>query len=188
RDKRVVSAEEYSAAVLTRDKHAFEKVSKKEQVNVQVIEKYNAVAEYHKHEIRCVMPGKSKVKTIYKSMGDGVKNLEPVMQLQNISHLRAEGAVEAQYYSLLARGVKKARVVIEPADESAPQAALKAHLGEINSVAVAADNNTFVSGGEDRAICVWRRDRSGPPAVLRHTSAVRVVACTPPGARQNLCA
>src|SRR5206468_9389434 len=79
RDPRVVSAEEYSAAVLTRDKHHYEMVSKKEQVNVQEIEKYNAVAEYHKHEIRCVMPGKSKVKTIYKSMGDGVKNLEPVM-------------------------------------------------------------------------------------------------------------
>src|SRR5262249_44070590 len=89
RDPRVVSAEEYSAAVLTRDKHAFEKVSKKEQVNVQEIEKHNAVADYHKYEIRCVMPGKSIVKQIYKYMGDGVKNLEPVMQLQNISHLRA---------------------------------------------------------------------------------------------------
>jgi WD40 repeat protein len=188
RDPRVVSAEEYSAAVLTRDKHAFEKVSKQWQVIVQEIEKHTAVAEYHKHEIRCVMPGKSKVKTIYKYMGDGVKNLEPVMQLQNISHLRAEGAVEAQYYSRLASAARKARVIIEPADELAPQAAPKAHLGEINSVAVAADSNTFVSGSEDRTICVWRRDRVGPPARLRHTSAVRVVACTPPGARQNLCA
>jgi WD40 repeat protein len=188
RDKRVVSAEEYSAAVLTRDKHAFEQVSKEEQVNVQIIEWHQAEAEVHKHEIRCMMPGKSIVKQIYKNMGDGVKNLEAVMQLQNISHLRAEGAVDARYFNLLASGVKKARVVIEPADESAPLAALKAHRGEINSVAVAADNNTCVSGSEDRTICVWRRDQVGPPAVLPHTSAVRVVACTPPGAKQNLCA
>jgi WD40 repeat protein len=191
RDPRVVSAEEYSAAVLTRDKHAFEEVSKKEQVNVQIIEWHNAVAEYHKYEIRCTMPGKSIVKQLYKNRGDGVKNLEPVMQLQNISTLRAEGAVEAQYFYLLASRVKKARVVIEPAEEIAPQAALKAHLGEINSVAVAADDNTFVSGSEDRTICVWRRGRVGPAAVLAvlpHSSPVRVVACTPPGAKQNLCA
>src|SRR5262245_30438269 len=130
RDPRVVSAEEYSAAVLTRDKHKLESVSKKEQVNVQIIEKYQAVAEYHKHEILCRMPGKSIVKQIYKNMGDGVKNLEPVLQLQNISTLRAEGAVEAQYFYQLAGRVKKARVVIEPSEETAPQAALKAHRSE----------------------------------------------------------
>jgi WD40 repeat protein len=188
RDPRVVTAEEYSAAVLTRDKHKYEAASKKEQITVQDREYDQAVADYHQHEIRCVMPGKSIVKQIYKNMGDGLKNQEPVLQLHNISRLRAEGAVEAQYFDLLASRFKQARVILEPSQESAPESARKAHFGEINAVAVSRDGNTFVSGSEDRTICVWRRNQVGPPDMLWHSSPVRALACTPPGSKQDLCA
>src|SRR5207244_9817867 len=64
----------------------------------------------------------------------------------------------------------------------------KAHLGEINAVAVAQDGNTFVSGSEAQTIHVWRRDRSGRPLALSLKSPVRALACTPPAAKRNLCA
>jgi WD40 repeat protein len=185
---RLVSAEDYSAAVLTRDKHREESVSKKEQVEVARIDKAQSVADFHQHEIRCVMEGKSIVSKIYKSMGEGVKNLEPVMLLQNISRLRAEGAVDAQYFDLVRKGLK---VIVEPSHEMAPDpdaAPIKAHRGEISGVAVAADGTTFVSGSEDRAVYVWRRGQREPVDMLRHSSPVRAVACTPAGSKRNLCA
>jgi hypothetical protein len=190
RDPKLVSAEEYSSAVLTRDKHKFEAISKKEQVEVQIIEKHQAEADYEKHKIRCLMHGKSIVKQIYKNRGDGVKNLEPVMQLHNLSRLRVEGAVDAQYYDLLASHLKQARVVLEPSQDLAPESgsAHKAHFAEINAVAVGRDGNTFVSGSEDRYLGVWRRDQIGPPVMLWQNSAVRALACTPPGSARDLCA
>ena len=187
RDPRVVSAEDFSAAVLTRDKHREEKVSKFQQVALTEVEQFLAEVDFHQHELRCEMKGKSIVSKIYKSMGEGVKNLEPVMLLQNISRLKAEGAVDAQYFDLVRKGMK---VIVEPSHEMAPDpdaAPIKAHRGEITGVATAADGTTFVSGSEDKTVCVWRRGQAEPLDVLRHSSPVRAVACTPAGAKQNLC-
>ncbi len=185
----VVPAEDYSAAVLTRDKHVQEELSKKEGVNLSIIEFHQAEAELSLYQIRCMIPGKSRIMKIYKNKGEGVKNLESVMQLYNLSRLRVEGAAEAQYVGTLKPGQK---VIIEPTEPMDPLPWLKAHRGEINSVAVAFDRKQpndprFVSGSEDQTVCVWRRSQRGPIAELHHTAPVRVVACSPAQADRSLC-
>jgi hypothetical protein len=187
RDARLVSAEDYSGAVLTRDKHREEAVSKREQVKLSRIELDQAKLDLRMHEIRCVMEGTSIVKQRYKNMGDPVKNLDPVMQLVNISRLKAEGAVDSQYRNRLRVG---RRVVLEPIEETSPKKGtpLRAHRGEVTGVAAAA-NGLFISGSEDQTVCVWRPNpRGGYDALeLPHDSAVRAVACTPAASKQNLC-
>ena len=62
------------------------------------------------------MPGDSIIKVIYKHQGEGVKNLEPIMQLVSLNRLRAEGVVEAQFLDQLKPAQVKVprRVVLEP--------------------------------------------------------------------------
>ncbi len=185
---RLVSAEEYSGAVLTRDKHKEEAVSKEEQVKLAVIDLYQAQAEKRLHEIRCVMEGTSLVKQFYKNVGDGVKANEPVMQLVNISRLEAEGAVEGQYREQLRLGRP---VILEPIDEMNPKGGrpLRAHRAEVNGVAAAADGS-FVSGGEDQTVILWRHNPKGGYDALElpHDAPVRAVACSPAASKRNLCA
>jgi WD40 repeat protein len=184
----LVSAEEFSAAVLTRDKHREEEVSKREAVKLTEIDLYQAQAELRMHEVRCVIPGTSVVKQIYKNVGDVVKTTDPIMSLVNVSRLRAEGAVEAQYSDRLKAGQT---VVVEPIHETTPYQGrpLKAHRAEVNGVAAAADGS-FVSGSEDQTVCVWRRNDKGDYTSLEllHDHPVRAVACSPPASKQNLCA
>src|SRR5262249_47559486 len=116
--------------------------------------------------------------------GDGVKNLEPIMQLVSMSKLRAEGAVEGQYFNQLAKGM---RVVLEPSQEVGAQPLLKVHSGEITGVAVCADNKHFVTGSEDKNVCVWQRGRGEPLHFLLPPHPVRSVACSPKGFAKSLC-
>jgi WD40 repeat protein len=187
RNPALVNAEEYSGAVLTRDKHREEAVSKGEQVKLSRIEFYQAQADLRMHEVRCVMDGVSVVKQFYKNPGDPVKNLDPVMQLVNVSQLRAEGSVEAQYRDQLRPG---RRVILEPIEEVNPKGGqpLRAHRGEVNGVAAAADGS-FVSGSEDQTVCVWRHHPKGGYDTLEllHDSEVRAVACSPVASKRNLC-
>ncbi|MCC6419788.1 MAG: hypothetical protein IT429_16260 [Gemmataceae bacterium] len=184
----VISEEEYAAAVLTRDKYVQEEVAKREAVNLTRIEADQAVAELRQHEIRNMFPGKSIIKMIYKHMGEGVKNFEPVMHLYSISRLRVEGSVESQYADLVKQGM---RVIVEPTHETAPLPLIKAHRGEINSVAISFDrkqptNPRFISASEDRTVCVWRRNQEGAPEAVYVDSPVRVVACSPPASGRSL--
>jgi RNA polymerase sigma factor (sigma-70 family) len=80
RDPRVVSAEEYSAAVLTRDKHAFEKISKKEQVNVVQLELERPQAILEMHTIRSPVNG--VIRAIRKQRGESVRKFETVFEVE----------------------------------------------------------------------------------------------------------
>jgi WD40 repeat protein len=204
----LVSDEDYGAAKLTVEKYTQEEVSKREAINLAIIEYQQAEAEWELHKIRCVIPGKSYIKAIYKSMGEGVKDLgkdvSSVMSLYSLSRLQIDGTAEGQYFDQLEdlrrlhNEAKKAgkqggiRVVLEPSQDMAGRLLPKAHKADITSVAVRYDprnpqNTRFVTGSEDKTIAVWQVNDLRLPAVRRHEHAVRVVACSPPGSAENLC-
>jgi WD40 repeat protein len=92
--------------------------------------------------------------------------------------------VDAKDLPFLKEGMK---CYLEPSIEmgSDRPELIKAHRGPITGVAVCADGKHFVSGSEDRTVCVWERGLHIPTRVLLHPSAVRVVACSPPGSPQD---
>src|SRR5207244_3133008 len=94
----IVPVEDYSAAVLTRDRYKYEEEAKKVGVTAARIDAEQAHIIYQEHEIRDKIPGTSIIKTIYKHRGEAVKEQDPIMQLFNIDRLRAEGLVEVQYF------------------------------------------------------------------------------------------
>src|SRR5262249_18258966 len=164
------------------DKYKGEVVSKNEAITLAKMEKNQADIVLKQHELRNRLPGKSVIKKIYKSLGDGIKAQEPVLQLQNISRLRVEGSGEsASVPALLAN--RTARCCLEPSVEMGPGLELmKAHSGGVTAVAFCADGEHFVSGSEDRTVRVWRRDQPVHVKTLRHNAAVRALACSPKGA------
>jgi hypothetical protein len=178
-----VPLEDYSAAVLTRDKYAFEKVSKKEAINSALIEKDQAIVQLRLHELRSAIKGKSIIKKIIHQNGDGVKAQETIMQLQTLTDLRVEGAIDSRDLNLLKEGM---RCYIEPSVEIGPETEpIKAHLARVTSIAACADGKTFVSGSDDKTICVWQRGRITQLATRSHGSPVRSLACSPPGSPAN---
>ncbi len=183
-NKKVISPEEMTNLELTQAKYAQEVVQKIQAVNLAINEMQASELNYLYHEIRCKIPGESAIKVIYKNPGDGVKSLEPIMQLQSVSRLRAIGSAEGQFLGLLHEGQ---RVVLEPSVEVGTRPLIKAHRGEITAVATCADNQHFVTGSEDGTVCVWQHGKDRPVAWLTHSAAVRSVACSPEGAEKSWC-
>jgi WD40 repeat protein len=174
----IVSPEDYSAAMLTRDKYKYEEDMKKAQLKQSKIDAEQAQIIKNDHDIRDKIPGTSVIKTIYKHRGEAVKEQEPVLQLYNIDRLRAEGLVEVQYLDQLHRGM---RVSIEPVEENAPLRVFYEHRGEVTSVAVSGDGKSplIVSGSYDGTARVWDRTQARAVRVLYHPAGVRSVACSP---------
>lgn len=171
-------------AKLNWEKAYFDALGKQEALRLSNLEVSEALTVLQLHEVRSKIPG--VVKTISKHPGEAVRSSEPLFLIQNLSTLRVEGLVEAQYLPALHVGMK---VVIEPAQAESPELVLNGHLQEITSVAVNKDLNNplIVSASEDGTVRVWdpvsRRERR----VLRHPAAVRCVACTGPTATPNWC-
>jgi hypothetical protein len=173
-----VPLEEYSAAVLTRDKYKFETVSKKEAIKNAAIEKEQADIILEQHELRNAASGKSIVKQIPKQGNAGVHALETIVQLQNLTHLRLEGSIDSKDLSVLKQGM---RCLIEPSVDMRPSSEpIQAQVTRINGISVCADGKHFVSGSEDKSIAIWERGLTTPLALVKHPAPVRVVACTPP--------
>ncbi|MCI0459173.1 MAG: WD40 repeat domain-containing protein [Gemmataceae bacterium] len=189
--EKVLPEEEVSAAVLTHVKYRQEEIAKKEEVRLAEVEELQAVADLRQHEVRNKMRGKGIVGIVYRQLNEGVKNLEPVLQVYSVSRLRVEGLLEAQYADQL-KDPSKMRVIVEPIHEMAPERlplGSKAHRGEVNSVAFSHSPRgpLFVSGSEDRTVGVWKLAGGEAPEVLHHETAVRVVACSPPVAGRRIC-
>jgi WD40 repeat protein len=91
---RAVSEDDYQGAVLSVNRYREETHSKQAQVKVAQRELNGALTTVKMHEIRAAIDG--VVKFVYKYDGDAVKNLEPVVQIQNPDLLRVEGLVEVQ--------------------------------------------------------------------------------------------
>ncbi len=77
---RVVSTEEYSGAVLTRDKHREEAVSKKEQVKLARLELDHTQTVLEMYTIRSPVNG--VLHRILKRRGEGVRKLETVFEIR----------------------------------------------------------------------------------------------------------
>ena len=177
RGNNLVTPEEMGTALVTVSKYRAEQEEKLAAIDLAKTDKVLAEFLLTQLELRNTLPGKSVVKKIYKFSGEGVKAQDPVMQLYNISRLRVEGSVSSQYLIKLQPGME---CYLEPSVDMAPAFdPIKVHRREVTSVAVCADGERFVSGSEDRTVCVWQRGRTVPVAQFQHHSAVRVVACSP---------
>jgi WD40 repeat protein len=177
RGVRIVTDEEWGTAVATKQKYEAEVNEKTASIDVAKTDKLLADYMVTQHELRNTLSGKSVIKKIYKLAGEGVKAQDTVMQLYNISHLRVEGSIGSQYLSKLQPGLP---CYLEPSVELAPDKEwMQFHRREVNSVAVCADGERFVSGSEDKTICAWQRGRPAPVSQLAHQAAVRVVVCSP---------
>jgi hypothetical protein len=175
--KGAVSDEDIGTARATKVKYEYEVKQKLAGIDVAKNEKLAAETVLAQHELRNTLAGKSVIKKIYKLAGESVKAQDPVMQLYNISHLRVEGSVASQYLSKLQTGLA---CYLEPSIEMAPDREwMQFHRREVNSVAVCADGEHFVSGSEDKTVCVWKRGLPAPVNQLQHHAPVRVVACSP---------
>lgn len=196
-DPKVIPAEELSGAYLTEQKYRLEYVAKKYGVTMAGTELMQAETVLKQHYILNKQPGTSTIKMIYKSAGEGIKDQEPILQLQNVSKMRIEGKIDSPYLNRLKEGSK---VVIEPIEEIPPIKLMQVHRTEITGIAVCNENLTsehgskkeprFVTASENAKAVVWSSKNPAHPYVvgdLQHKSAVRAVACSPEGAKQNLC-
>jgi WD40 repeat protein len=179
----ITSARDLNAAKLTWERYKYEVISKGEAVHLAELEREQARTVLEMHAIRATIPG--IVKAIYKRPGEAVKSYEPVLQIQDLTRLRAEGLVDGEYLGRLHKGM---RVVLEPARVQGPAQSLVGHLQPVTCVAVSRGPNPFiVSAGEDGTVRVWDRASRRERHVWPHGAAVRAVACTPPEAAGNWC-
>jgi WD40 repeat protein len=186
--KKAMSREDYGAAVLTHKKLIYEAVGARAKAKVAVKEKDNADIKLYQHQIRAVLPYKnSTVKAIQRPAGTFLKQLDPVViTVQNLERLMAEAQIEEQYATKLER-MPNVTATIEPTILEAPSFEYPGHEADVTCVAVARDMK-IVSGGEDGIVNVWKLYKEGQGRKLDHDkTAVRVLACTPKGAKDNLC-
>ena len=111
---KAIGFEEYRTALLTYVKMKNEHISKQQAVKLARIEKDQADIELRMHEIRAVLPYKhATIKTIVRQRGFSVKQLDPVIVVQNLERLQAEALIETQYLARL-KSKAKLTATIEP--------------------------------------------------------------------------
>ncbi len=179
------SKEDVRGAELTYFRYVSEEVSKKAGIKVANEELSQAVKTVEMYQIRSKIGG--VVKQLYKHDGESVKSLDPVLQVHNYHRLKVVGMVEVQYKDRLQKGME---VVLEPVNRDSPAQTFAGHRLDVTSVAVSKDpqNPLIVSGSEDGTVRVWERSEKREKRILNHPrTAVRAVACTPPGSKANLC-
>jgi WD40 repeat protein len=179
----LTSEEEWRGAWVSYQKYIYDASSKQQAIYVAQAELVQADTTLGMYYIKSPIDG--KVKQIYKHAGEAIKALEPILQVQNSTRVRIEGMADLQYFQALG-SVKQ--VTIEPTVRMSPVKTFGGHSREITGVAVSKDpkDPSIVSASDDRTVRVWKTNLDGEVAVLRHPSAVRAVACTPPGAEAQL--
>ncbi len=176
------SQEDIRGGKLTWERYQQEEIAKR-AAYVQAQRELNAsITQLKMHEVRAQISG--VVKTIYKSRGDAVKELEPILQLQDHEHLRVEGVMEIQNAGKVMLGDT---VLIEPAVADSPRKVLTGHLQEVTCVAVSrGDKPLILSGSEDRTVRIWNAETGEQTVKIEHKSAIRSLACTGKNAEANL--
>jgi WD40 repeat protein len=176
--KNFVTPEEYSAAVLARDRYRYDEVAKKAAITQAELDAEQALLILKEHEIRNKIPGVSILKTIHKHRGEAVKEQETILQLYNVSRLRAEGLIDIQYLDQIREGM---RVSLEPIEEQPPSRMLNEHRGEITSIAVSGvgDKATVVSASADGTLRVWSPTQARALRVLYPPLPASTIACNP---------
>jgi WD40 repeat protein len=179
---KAISLEDFRGAQLTFDRYFLETVSKEKAIISAKSEVNQAATILEMHLCKSKISG--VVKNIYKNRGDSVKNLEPVLMLNNHDRLIIKAVADVQYQPSLSKGTK---VVVEPTRPEKYDQVISGHTGEVNCVAVTNDPNKpmVVSGSEDTTVLVSDPVTGREMRVLRHPAAVRGIACTPPGCPNN---
>ncbi len=199
----VISLDAYYADVLNAERYAYEEKAKDAARTVAVEELSASLDILKLHEVRATIPG--VIKTIYKHPGESVKNLDPILQIQNPLKLRAEALAAVQDAQGLWVGEP---AIVQPSRPMPPLARLSGHQAEVTCVAVSArpgptGKKLIVSGSEDGTVRFWEvqterpspqgplvwADGSGSQAQLAQLdehAGVLAVACTGPKAAANL--
>jgi WD40 repeat protein len=96
-----------------------------------------------------------------------------------------QGLLELQEAKKLKEGMQ---VIVETSRPEHPRLVISGHLGTVNCVAVSKGKRpVIVSGSEDETLRGWDSTTGGKLWLIQGLkSAVRAVACTPPGSKQNL--
>lgn len=177
-----VPKDELQGAELTYQRYVQEQVSKEAASIKAQQELLQAVTILQKHEVRAAIDG--IVKIIYKNRGEAIKNLDPILQIQNPGRLRVEALYEIQDTEGFRPGME---AIIEPSLPVQPRQILRGHLLEVTCVAVSkGPKTTIVSGSEDRTLRGWDPVDGRQLWQLTHKVPVKAVACTPVGSNQNL--
>lgn len=144
-----------------------------------------ADVQLKEHELRATIGG--IIKTIYRKPGESVKELEPVLQIQNLDTFRAEGMLPVQYLPILPNARGK-QVFLEPSSQLAPLQELMGHWQAVTGVAVSKDARKplVVTTSEDRTVRVWDRTTKQQKAYFQFETPIRAVACTGAKAKENL--
>ena len=182
---KVIGDEELREKQLGSEKFELEAQSKKEAIQVAINEERQALTVLRQHYVRNPTGKASKIKTIYHSRGDSVKNLEPIMTVFSTDNMMAEGMVDVQYRHRLMLDMP---VIVEPTQQEPPHHIFRGHTMEINGVAVSkGPRPLFVSVSDDKKAYVWQAGQDYPVRVLPHADAVKAVACSPIGCKRNWC-
>lgn len=168
---KATSEENLRSAKLDWDKASFEAMGKRESVTLAERELSQIETVLRMHQIRSSVTG--VIKTVYKRPGEAVHSFDPVVQVQQLTKLRAEGLVDTHQLPRLRQG-QKALVEVAPVD--GPQQTLVGHLEEITGVAVTRDGR-IVSASLDGTVRVWDRATGQQQRLLRHAAPVRALAC-----------
>lgn len=137
------------------------------------------------HELRSSING--VVKSIYVRPGEAVKELSPVMLIQSMDTLRAEGLMPIHHLPRLpnARGKK---AFLEPSSQLSAELELIGHWNAVTGIAVSKDlrKPLIVSSGEDKFVRIWERATRVERGHIQCETPVRSVTCTGPKAQANL--
>jgi WD40 repeat protein len=195
RSRKGIAEAEYAIAVAQYEKAKQELTSKQEAITMADRELKEAQTMLQYHYLSNTIPDgsgsdarlrRSIIRTVFKGPGESVKNLDPVLQIHNISRLRAEGLADVQYLHSLREGT---HVEVYPSRRREPLRTFVGHRGAINAVAVSGDERDplVVSGSDDNTARVWQRRQKEEKQVWYHDTAVRAVACSPAGVKRNYC-
>ena len=186
--KGFISEDTYRADLLNRDRYIEEEKGKDAARKVANEDLAASLSILKQHHIEASISG--VVKVIYKHHGESVKNLDPIMQIQNPEKLRVEGLADWQDAQNLATGM---RVMIEPTRPTPPVAILSGHQQEVTCVAVSPTlkngKKLILSGSEDGEVRFWDSDLTAKePQVARldHHTGVLAVVCTGPKSARHL--
>jgi WD40 repeat protein/biotin carboxyl carrier protein len=183
----IISLDAYYADVLNAKRYAEEEKGKFSAFQGAIQELSASLTILKLHEVRASIPG--VIKTIYKHTGEAVKNLDPILQIQNPLQLRVEGLAGAQDAPNLDDGQT---VFVQPTRPVSPDFKLSGHQAEVKCVAVsrpsADGRQVIVSGGADGTARFWWDWKSKQPKVVQMDARASVLAaaCTGPKAAGNL--
>ncbi|MFL5331036.1 MAG: hypothetical protein ACJ8C4_19265 [Gemmataceae bacterium] len=141
-----------------------------------------AKVQLEEHELRATIGG--EIRAIFRKPGESVKELEPVLQIQNLETFRVEGAMPAQDLPRLPPG--NARVFLEPSGQLAPKQEFLGHGLAITGVGVTKDKKLIVSASEDKTVRVWDQTTKYQKAMFIHEVPVRALAVTGPKSSKSL--